>query len=282
MRQRVVSWVESTWFSRLITGAIVVAGAIVGLETEPAIVERIGRALNAIDSVVLWLFAVEASLKLVAWRTSYFRDPWNVFDFTIVTVAFLPIDAGYVAVLRLVRLLRVLRLVRAIPRLQVLVGALLSSLPSMGWVAVLLALLFYVYGVAGVFMFGANDPVHFGHLPIAMLSLFRVVTGDAWTDLLYINLFGCGSFGYDDVSTCVDTPQPVAAVLYFTSFVLIGAMVMLNLFIGVILAGMEEAKEEDAARAADDEGRTVGVEIDEVERQLDALAQRLRNLKGRV
>lgn len=282
MQEVVRRVVDAPWFTRLVTVAIVVAGAIVGIETEPAFADALGRPLHWMDQAILGLFAVEATLKIAAWRGRYFRDPWNLFDFSIVTVALLPIDASYVAVLRLVRLLRVLRLVRAVPRLQVLVGALLQSLPSMGWVAVLLALLFYVYGVAGVFLFGGNDPVHFGHLPVAMLSLFRVVTGDAWTDLLYTNMYGCAAFGYDDPSTCVHKPQAAAAVLYFASFVLIGAMVMLNLFIGVILAGMEEAREEDAARRAEEEGRSVGVEIDAVEAELGRLAQTLRNLRGRV
>ena len=132
------------------------------------------------DQVILWIFVVEIVIKMGAegkqpWR--YFADPWNVFDFIIVAVCFLPINAEYAAVLRLLRLLRVLKLVRALPRLQILVGALLKSIPSMGYVSLLLLMLFYVYACAAVILFGENDPVHFRNLPLAMLSLFRVVTG---------------------------------------------------------------------------------------------------------
>ena len=78
-------------------------------------------------------------------------------------------------VLRLARLLRVLKLVRALPQLQILVSALLR-IPSMGYVSLLLLLLFYVFAVAAVIFFGENDPVHFANLQIAMVSLFRAVT----------------------------------------------------------------------------------------------------------
>ena len=88
-----------------------------------------------------------------------------------------------------------LKLVRALPKLQILVSALLKSLPSMGYVGLLLGLLFYIYSVAGVFLFGNNDPLHFDNIWIAMLSLFRVVTGEDWTDVMYIQMYGCEQYG---------------------------------------------------------------------------------------
>jgi voltage-gated sodium channel len=110
------------------------------------------------------------------WR--FFKEPWNVFDFVIVAVVFLPINSQYATVLRLARLLRVLRLVRAVPRLQILVGALLKAIPSMGYVSLLLFLVFYMYGVAAVFLFGKNDPFRFGDLPTALVTLFQVATAE--------------------------------------------------------------------------------------------------------
>ncbi|MEL6343603.1 MAG: ion transporter, partial [Myxococcota bacterium] len=224
------------------------------------------------------------------WR--YFQDPWNIFDFTIVAVCFLPINAQYVAVLRLARLLRVLKLVRALPRLQVLVSALLKSIPSMGYVAMLLGLLFYVYSVAAVFLFGGNDPLHFGNLPVAMLSLFRVVTGEDWTDVMYVNMWGCDHalYGYD-ASIAEMCTQPAAlpwfAALFFVSFMIIGAMIILNLFIGVIMGGMDEAqKENDMAelalqREADerhllDDLQLVMSKLDEIHAEMELLKTRVK------
>ena len=169
---------ESNLFQNFITGVILFAGALVGLETYPSFHERYEPVLHVLDQVVLWIFVGEIIIKMVAelprpWR--YFYDGWNVFDFLIVAGAFLPFAAQYATVLRLLRLLRVLKLVRALPKLQMLVGALLKSIPSMAYVSLLLMMLFYVYAVAATFMWGHNDPVHFGNLQMSFLSLFRAL-----------------------------------------------------------------------------------------------------------
>jgi voltage-gated sodium channel len=214
------------------------------------------------------------------WR--YFLDPWNVFDFIIVAACFLPFEGNAVTVLRLLRLLRVLKLVRVLPQLQLLVSALLKSVPSMAYVGLLLLLLFYVYAVAGVFLFGANDPTHFRSLPIAMLTLFRVVTLEGWTEILYINLYGCDGWGdLAGTPACAEpSAQPLAAVLYFISFVLIGTMVILNLFIGVIMNSMEEAQME-AARERDRELEAAG-QLPSIDSELDNLESSVQEIQKQL
>ena len=240
---------EAEWCTNFITIVILIAGVLVGIETYPAVAERFHSILMVLDQVVLWIFVLEVVVKMGAegskpWR--YFLDPWNVFDFIIVAAAFMPFGGSSVAVLRLARLLRVLKLVRALPRLQLLVSALLRSIPSMGYVSILLFLLFYVYAVAAVLFFGENDPVHFKDLQIAMLSLFRAVTLEDWTDLMYIQMYGCNNYGYDGSEALCTRPSasPVGGAVFFVSFVLIGTMIILNLFIGVIMNGMDEARAE--------------------------------------
>ncbi len=280
---------DARWFNNLITAVILAAGVVVGVETYPGLVDRHGTILHFLNELILWIFVAEIAVKMGAegkrpWR--YFLDPWNIFDFVIVAVCFLPFDAQYVAVLRLARLLRVLKLVTALPRLQILVGALLKSIPSMGYVALLLGLLFYLYSVAAVFIFGANDPVHFKDLPIAMLSLFRVVTGEDWTDIMYINMFGCDQYGYGGIEHMCTKPKgyPLFAALYFVSFMLVGAMVILNLFIGVIMGGMDEAKRETAALEAERlEGTFVlDNELNKLTDQLSSLQEQLGVLQSRL
>jgi len=148
----------------------------------------------------------------------------NLFDFLIVALCCFPGEAQFAAVFRLARGLRLLRLVTAVPRLQLLVGALLKSLGAMGYVTLLLALVFYIYGVAGVHLFGRIDPNHFGTLAVALLSLFRLITLDNWTDLF---LAASGQ-------------SALIAALYFVSFIMLGTMIMLNLFIGIIMNSMAE------------------------------------------
>ncbi len=140
-------------FHHLIVAVIVAAGLVAGLETSPAVMASHGPLLLGLDKLILGAFALEAALKMAAhgrrpWR--YFADGWNVFDFAILALCLLPVGGPFAAVLRLARVLRLLRLVSALPKLQLLVGALLKSLSAMGYVSLLLALLFYIYAVAGV------------------------------------------------------------------------------------------------------------------------------------
>jgi voltage-gated sodium channel len=241
-------------FQNFILVVILAAGVLVGLETYPSITRRHGGTLHTLDWLIIGIFTFEIAVKVVAewpkpWR--FFRDGWNIFDFVVVAVCFLPFHAQYVAVLRLARLLRVIRLVRALPDLQVLVTALLKSLPSMLYIGLLLGLLFYLYGVLGTFLFAQNDPIHFGTLHTTLLTLFGNVTLEGWIDVMNINIEGCAAVGYEDTPELCrrSTPQPIAAVVYFCSFVVIGTMVVLNLFIGVITNSMEGAREEIAATA---------------------------------
>ena len=255
--------------------------------------------LSTLDTIILGIFVMEVLIKIIAegktpWK--YFKDSWNIFDFTIVAVCLLPIQNNeFVAVLRLARVLRVMKLVSAIPRLQVLVGAVLKSIPSIGYVFLLAMLLFYIYGCMGTFIFGENDPVHFRNLQTSILSLFRAVTLEDWTDLMYINMYGSANYGYDDAtyaamanlgiekSSIVSKESPIVASVYFVSFILTGAMIVLNLFIGVVLTGMEEAKEEahkdrlfhEAMKNQNLDELDVKEEILAMERQLQEMNQNL-------
>ena len=278
---------DAKWFQNSITIVILLAGALVGVETYPRLVASYGTTLHVLDQLIIWIFVAEVLVKMGAegkrpWR--YFLDPWNVFDFIIVAACFLPVGSQYVMVLRLARLLRVLKLVRALPKLQVLVGALLKSIPSMAYVSLLLLLLFYVYAVAATFMFSQNDPLHFETLPMSMLSLFRAVTLEDWTDLMYINMYGCANYGYEgrEALCTASSPSPIGSPILFCSLILLGAMVILNLFIGVIMNGMDAAREEtermERERRRIERGEappTISDEVEVLREQLEALQHQL-------
>ena len=280
---------EAPWFSNFIIGVILFAGVLVGVQTYPSMVENYGGALHFTDQIILWIFVAEIVIKMGAegskpWR--YFFDPWNIFDFLIVAVCFMPLDAQYVTVLRLARLMRVLKLVNALPELRIIVSALLKSIPSMFYISLLLFIFFYLYAVLAVFTFSTNDPVHFDTLQKAMLSLFRVATLEDWTDVMYINMYGCINYGYQGIASC--TPETShafgwGAAIFFSSFVLVATMVILNLFIGVIMNGMDEARAEmtaeiKALKQVDiDAGQASHTDI--VSQQLTELAEQMLTLK---
>jgi len=288
--------VDHPAFQYAILGLILLAAVLVGLETFPSIVERYGDALHLLDQVIIWLFALEAALKMAQHKANwyrYFHDPWNVFDFVIVVVCFLPVDAEYAAVLRLVRVLRAMRLITTVPQLQLLVGSLIKSLPSMCYVGLLLVLMFYIYAVMGVFLWRDNDPVHFGNLQTSMLSLFRVVTLEDWTDVMYIQMYGSDQYDFSAQTRDAYEGQfnskasPVLGAFYFVSFVLLGTMIMLNLFIGVIIKSMEEAQDEQEAddrekHLAETGHLTLGDELILLEDELEKLQRRVRVLKDKA
>ncbi|NNE93021.1 MAG: ion transporter [Verrucomicrobiales bacterium] len=284
---------ESSWFNRFIVGVILLAGVVVGLETDPEIVERHHTLLSLLDKMVLIIFIIEIAMKMIALAPrplDFFKDPWNVFDFVIVVVCLIPASGGFGPVLRLFRLMRVLRLLSAIPKLQILVSALLKSLPSMVYVSILLFLLFYIYGVAGVMFFGKNDPVHFGNVGVSLLSLFRVVTLEDWTDVMYIQIYGSDKYeGYNLVDaemagyTLEPQAMPILSVVFFVSFVLLGTMIMLNLVIGVIINGMDDARIEaeiENIKAA--EKALGGPEKLDVQTQVTVLSKQIRDIAEAV
>ncbi|MFT4603046.1 MAG: voltage-gated sodium channel [Arenicella sp.] len=274
---------EAKWFQNSVTITILFAGLLVGMATYSEFAAENEFVLGVCNRIVLIIFIIEVLVKLIAefpkpWK--YFTDTWNVFDFIIVAAAFMPFGGSSVAILRLLRLLRVLKLIKALPKLQMLVGALLKSIPSMGYVSILLLLLFYIYAVAGVFFFGENDPIHFENLQTSMLSLFRVVTLEDWTDIMYINMFGCENYGYDgNMDICTSSSANAAgSVFFFVSFVLIGTMIFLNLFIGVIMNGMDEAKAEMAA-ADELEKKGSDIDIDDLQKKLEEMQAMITQLK---
>ena len=246
---------EHRLFKRFIIFTILLAAVVVGVQTYKEFAQKYSSLLSILDGFILLVFIIEAGIKILAEGKkpqNYFKNPWNVFDFLIVVACLLePIfDLGgeFLPVLRLARILRVLRLVTAIPKLQLLVTRLLKSLPSMFYVSILLFLLFYVYGTLAVFFYGENDPIHFRNLQSSILTLFRVVTLEDWTDVMYINMYGSDSYGYStkDFSNWTPTPSasPLGAAIFFVSFVLIGTMIVLNLVIGVIMNSMDESNKE--------------------------------------
>ena len=189
----------------------------------------------------------------------YFRDGWNVFDFSVIVFSLLPATGEYAMIARLARLLRVLRLISTIQELRLIVTTLVRSIPSMGHVMLLMSNIFYIYAITGYQLFHEHDPVHWRNLGISLLSLFRVVTLEDWTDIMY---------------TAMEL-HPLAW-LYFVSFVVVGTFVVINLFIAVVLNNLEEAKAERLRELEQPVSR------EEILRDLRSTQQALRRLEERL
>ena len=142
-----------------------------------------------------------------------------------------------------------------------------------------------MFAVCSVGSFGRNDPWHFGHLPIAFLTLFRMTTLEDWTDIMYINMYGSDNYGYDGINVArTSSPSPLGAAIFFSSFVFIGTMVVLNLVIGVIMNSMDEMRKELQAelesRSRDESDAER--ELQEINQQLEAIKKNLASLSQRI
>lgn len=186
--------------------------------------------------IVLWLdmfitvfFLVEVLIKLASEPRffDFFKKGWNVFDFLIVTASLLPVEGNDTVLLaRLLRIFRVLRLISVIPELRVLIGSLVKALPRMGYIVLLMFIIFYIYAAIGSFMFGHINNELWGNISIAMLTLFRIATFEDWTDVMYETM----------------TEFPLSWIFYLT-FIFLTAFVFLNMMIGVILDVMQREQE---------------------------------------
>ena len=172
--------VESRLFNRTVIAVILINAVTLGLETVPAVVAAVGPALYWIDRAALVVFTVEILLKLAVYRGRFFKDGWNVFDFTIVAIALMP-AAGAFSVLRALRILRVLRLLSIVPQMRTVVGALFKALPGMGSIVAVLLLVFYVAAVMATKLFGGEFPQWFGSIGESMYSLFQIMTLESWS-----------------------------------------------------------------------------------------------------
>eukprot|EP00192_Tetraselmis_astigmatica_P004077 CAMPEP_0117665410 /NCGR_PEP_ID=MMETSP0804-20121206/9793_1 /TAXON_ID=1074897 /ORGANISM="Tetraselmis astigmatica, Strain CCMP880" /LENGTH=484 /DNA_ID=CAMNT_0005472817 /DNA_START=480 /DNA_END=1931 /DNA_ORIENTATION=+ len=213
-------------------------------------------------------------------------DFWNIFDFLVVLVCFLPLGAEMIAVIRLFRLLRVLKLVKALPELQVLVVGLLGSLTSIFYVGLLLVLVFYFYAVLCVTMLRGNDPVHWPSLQVAFMTLFRMTTLDDWIDITYTAMLGCKTYGYgfreDWCTNGGSHAMGWIIVPVFVSFVIVATFVVLNLFIGVINENMGLAKEQLMEMKKEEAAKKMAGETGAEMKELRLLDKRMVRLTKRT
>lgn len=218
-------------FQDVIIGVIILNAVMLGLETSPRVMQSAGGLLLLLNWLVQAIFVIEIAIRIAAYwpkPAAFFRGGWNVFDFVVVAAAFLPVNGGFATIGRLLRLLRVTRLVSVFPQLRLIISTMLLSIPSMGHVVLLLSLLLYVYGIAGVYLFREADPHHWGTLGAALLSLFQVVTLEGWVELQRALI-----------------PEQPWAWIFFASFIVVAVFVVINLFIAVVINNLERAREQE-------------------------------------
>jgi voltage-gated sodium channel len=251
--------VQSALFNNFIVAVIVVNAVLIGLSTylrEGATL----RAIAVIETVCVAIYFVEIVLRFLARDSTkaFFRDGWNIFDLVILIAAIVPASNGIGPLLRILRVFRVLRLVKTIPELRLIVTVLLRSVVSMKYVALLAIILFYVYAVIGVKLFGGNGhPMqsYFSSIHEACFTLFRILTGDDWTQMRY---------------ELVQAGYPMGAfTAYQVSWIVVATFLLVNLIVGAVVNNYQKVQEIEQHRSLAPD--TSEQRMRELVRELDAI-----------
>lgn len=250
-------------FQLLIISVIIFSALMIGVKTYD-VDPRYLTFLKYIDIAITYLFLFEIIVRFIAegHSLSFFKKAWNVFDTLIVAISLIPIDDSEVVLLaRLVRIFRVLRLISIIPELRILISALVKALPPMGYVLLLMFIIFYIYAAVGSLLFDTINPTLWSDIAVSMLTLFRVVTFEDWTDVMYETM----------------EVYPISWV-YYLSFIFINAFVFLNMMIGIVIERMQA--EHDAYNLENDEGEVA--ELRHIHEDTRAILLRLEQLEKQL
>nr|XP_029725458.1 sodium channel protein 60E [Aedes albopictus] len=218
------------------------------------------------------VFGLEAIVKIIGLRYHYFTVPWNVFDFLLVLASIfgilmedimidLPISPTLLRVVRVFRIGRILRLIKAAKGIRKLLFALVVSLPALFNIGALLALITFIYAIIGMSLFGhvrqqgaLDDMVNFETFGRSMQLLFRLMTSAGWNDVLeslMIQPPDCELA--QDTQGNGDCGHPLLAITYFTSFIIISYMIVINMYIAIILENFNQAHQEEEVGIVEDD-----------------------------
>lgn len=265
LQLKVQQLVEKNWFSHSILVLILVNAILLGMETSTTVMQNFGTVILLADRALLTIFVLELILRIFAYRISFFKDPWSLFDFTVVAIALMP-ATGQFSVLRALRILRVLRLLSIVPSMRRVVSALLGSLPGLGSIAMVLVLIYYVFAVIATKLFGQAFPEWFGSLGASFYTLFQVMTLESW------------SMG---ISRPVMEQYPYAWA-FFVPFILIATFTMLNLFIAIIVNTMQTFTDQEHASERAEDKKAEQAEQQLMHQQLADIKQELQALRAEL
>ena len=223
MYERVKLLVGSSIFQNFIIALIVINGITMGIETSKEVMGEYGGFIHAFDSFVLMVFTIEIALRIYVHRGAFFKDPWSLFDFSIVAISLVPANSGF-EIFRILRVLRLFRLITVVPQMRKIVLALVKVIPGMLSIAGLLMLFFYIFAIMATNLYSETFPQWFGTLGESFYTLFQIMTLESW------------SMG---IVRPVMEQHPMAWT-FFIPFIFVATFIMINLIIAVVVDAMGE------------------------------------------
>ncbi|MES9925112.1 MAG: ion transporter [Candidatus Thiodiazotropha endolucinida] len=261
LRDRFEQLRSNKLFETFVILVIVISALMIGAKTYP-IPAAAAQVLRIMDVGITLFFLTEIIIRMVAEKNlkAFFSKGWNIFDFLIVTASLIPVDDSEAALLgRLLRVFRVLRLVSIIPELRILMNAFVTAIPRMGYVSLLMFIIFYIYAAMGSMFFSEINRELWGNITIAMLTLFRIATFEDWTDVMYETM----------------AVHPLSWSFYL-SFIFIVAFVFLNMMIGIVLETLQREHEQFSR----DSGEGEAGEVHRINARTEEMEQRLIRMEA--
>ena len=259
IRLRLSQIIEARTTQLIIISLIVLNAIVLALETSATIVLQYGTILKLTDQLLLSIFVVELLLKIFTQERQFYRDPWNIFDVTVIGIALLP-TTGSLSILRSLRILRILRLISAVPSLKRVVNALLKAVPGMGSVVLLLGVIYFIFSVIATKFFGTAFADWFGDIGKSAYTLFQIMTLESW------------SMG---IVRPVMIQFPLAW-MFFVPFILITSFAVLNLFIGIIVDAMQRFDDDTPGHTP---SKSLQIQKDNAIEEIQALKTEIQELK---
>ncbi len=225
LQQRFMIIRSNKVFELFVVAVIISSALLVGVKTYD-LHPLAQTAAIWLDHLITLIFLTEITIRFIGeeHKRDFFKNPWNIFDTLIVTISLIPIENTDMAlVARLVRVFRVLRMVSIIPELRMLLNSLVKALPQLGYVLLLMFIIFYIYAAMGSTLFEKINPELWGDVTISLLTLFRVMTFEDWTDVMYETM----------------RVYPLSWT-YYISFIFFTAFAFLNMVIGIVVNVMND------------------------------------------
>lgn len=261
---------DATSFNTAMLLVILANAVVLGVETYDHLEDEYYTTLHTLNDLFLGVFIIELGIRLIAHGKKplqFFRSGWNIFDLFVVIGAFIPGVRENATLLRLMRLARIIRVIRLLPDLRIFTIAIARSLPGVLSLAIMALTLMYLYGMVGWLLFGDKLPQHYGTIGEAMLTTFVLLS-------------------LENFPTYLEEAMKVSAwaVPYFVSYVLIASFLLLNIFIGVVINSMDEARAIEAMRDLEEraehgeliETKTLEQRVTQLQQALDELAQEVK------
>ena len=267
----------NTWFEYFILCIIFINSISLGLESTPFGL-RHEQVLFIIDQICLYIFIGELILKIIAYNKNFFKYKWNIFDLIIVLIssfATLP----YFTIFRVFKIFRSVRIIKAVKsfraikamkfvngleNLQRILRAIVLSFSGIIWTLILLFIIYYVYAIVGTNIFGTDFPDFFGTLSSSLLTLFQIMTFDSWCSQIARSIIQIHNWAW----------------IYFISFSLISAFVIMNVIVGIVVDSIEEARVEYEKQEKGKEYITnvdLSKQIMDLQNQISELQKQLKN-----